>query len=36
VPNEARRARMNRILIDSFSPTGSNSALAIGRHPCPN
>lgn len=33
VPNEARRAtKAERILIDSFSPTGSNSCLAIGRY----
>ncbi|MCX5686931.1 MAG: beta-ketoacyl-[acyl-carrier-protein] synthase family protein [Candidatus Omnitrophica bacterium] len=32
VPNEAREAKIDRILIDSFSPTGSNSCLAIGRY----
>lgn len=32
VPNEAREAAVESILIDSFSPTGSNSCLAIGRY----
>ena len=32
VPNEAREAKVDKILIDSFSPTGSNSCLAIGRY----
>ncbi|MDP2913015.1 MAG: beta-ketoacyl-[acyl-carrier-protein] synthase family protein [Candidatus Omnitrophota bacterium] len=32
VPNEARRKKVENILINSFSPTGSNSALAIGRY----
>ncbi|MFA6142336.1 MAG: beta-ketoacyl-[acyl-carrier-protein] synthase family protein [Candidatus Omnitrophota bacterium] len=32
VPNIAREAKVDKILIDSFSPTGSNSALAIGRY----
>lgn len=31
VPNEARAQKVNNILIDSFSPTGSNSVLAVGR-----
>lgn len=31
VPNEAREAKVDKILIDSFSPTGGNSVLAIGR-----
>jgi len=31
VPNEAREAKVDKILIDSFSPTGNNSCLAIGR-----
>ncbi len=32
VPNEAKEQKMNKILIDSFSPTGSNSVLAVGRY----
>ena len=32
VPNEARKAKINNVLIDAFSPTGSNSVLAIGRY----
>ena len=31
VPNEARKAKVKRVLIDSFSPTGGNSVLAIGK-----
>ena len=31
VPNEAREKKVENILIDSFSPTGSNSVLAVGR-----
>lgn len=31
VPNEARKERVDRILINTFSPTGNNSSLAIGR-----
>ena len=31
VPNKAREKRVDKILIDSFSPTGGNSVLAIGR-----
>jgi 3-oxoacyl-[acyl-carrier-protein] synthase II len=32
VPNKARPGKVDRILINSFSPTGSNSSLAIGRY----
>lgn len=32
VPNEAREKRVDKILINSFSPTGSNSALTVGRY----
>lgn len=32
VPNQARKADVKNILVDSFSPTGSNSILAIGRY----
>ncbi|MDD5436511.1 MAG: beta-ketoacyl-[acyl-carrier-protein] synthase family protein [Candidatus Omnitrophica bacterium] len=32
VPKEAREASVSSILIDSFSPTGSNSVLAIGKY----
>jgi len=31
VPNKARETKVNKILINTFSPTGSNSSLAIGR-----
>ena len=31
VPNKAREEKVDKILIDSFSPTGGNSVLAIGR-----
>jgi len=31
VPNEARKQKVDKILIDSFSPTGNNSSLIIGR-----
>ena len=31
VPNEARKKKVKNILIDSFSPTGANSVLAVGR-----
>ena len=32
VPNTARQAKVDKILVDSFSPSGSNSCLAIGRY----
>ena len=32
VPNEARKIKVKNIVINSFSPTGSNSVLAVGRH----
>ncbi len=32
VPNETREAKVDKILIDAFSPTGSNSTLAVGRY----
>lgn len=32
VPNNVRAQKVDKILIDSFSPTGSNSALAIGKY----
>ncbi|MDD5428133.1 MAG: beta-ketoacyl-[acyl-carrier-protein] synthase family protein [Candidatus Omnitrophica bacterium] len=32
VPNTAREAKVKNILINSFSPAGSNSSLAIGRY----
>jgi 3-oxoacyl-[acyl-carrier-protein] synthase II len=31
VPNEAREKKVKNILINSFSPTGSNSVLAVGK-----
>jgi 3-oxoacyl-[acyl-carrier-protein] synthase II len=31
VPNQAREEKVDNVLIDSFSPTGSNSILAIGK-----
>lgn len=31
VPNKARTGKVRNILIDSFSPTGSNSTLTIGK-----
>jgi len=32
VANESRKARVDKVLINSFSPTGCNSSLVIGRH----
>ena len=32
VPNIARKAGVNKVLVDSFSPTGSNSCLVIGKY----
>jgi len=32
VPNKARKGKIDKILINSFSLTGSNSCLAIGRY----
>jgi 3-oxoacyl-[acyl-carrier-protein] synthase II len=32
VANESRKAKVQKVLIDSFSPTGVNSSLAIGRY----
>jgi len=32
VPNTARKKKLRNILVNSFSPTGSNSVLAIGRY----
>ena len=32
VANEGRKAKVQKVLIDSFSPTGVNSSLAIGRY----
>ena len=32
VPNKAQRNRVKNIMVDSFSPTGSNSTLMIGRY----
>ena len=32
VPNKSRESKTDEILINSFSPTGSNSSLAIGRY----
>ena len=32
VPNKSQKDRVKNILIDSFSPTGSNSTLAIGKY----
>ncbi len=32
VPNKAQKNRVKNILIDSFSPTGSNSTLTIGKY----
>jgi len=31
VPNKAREGKLNKVMINSFSPTGNNSSLAIGR-----
>lgn len=31
VPNEARKKKVDNILVNSFGPTGSNSVLAVGR-----
>ena len=31
VPNKARKAKIDKVLVNSFSPTGSNSALVVGR-----
>ena len=30
VPNKARTAKLNKVLIDSFTPTGVNSSLVLG------
>ena len=32
VPNTGREASIDKILVDSFTPTGINSSLVIGRH----
>ncbi|MBN1353642.1 MAG: beta-ketoacyl-[acyl-carrier-protein] synthase family protein [Candidatus Omnitrophica bacterium] len=32
VPNKMREKKVSKILVDSFSPTGNNSSLAIGRY----
>ena len=32
VPNTARKARINKVLVDSFTPTGINSSLVIGEY----
>ena len=32
VPNNMRKKRVDKVLVDSFSPTGSNSALVVGRY----
>ena len=32
VTNKAKERKVDKILINSFSPTGSNSVLAVGRH----
>jgi 3-oxoacyl-[acyl-carrier-protein] synthase II len=32
VPNVARRSKVDRVLIDAFSPTGPNSSLLVGRY----
>lgn len=32
VPNEARNLKIKNILVDTFSPTGANSVLAVGRY----
>ncbi len=32
VPNKARKKKVNRILVNSFSPTGNNSSLVIKRY----
>ena len=32
VPNKARETKVDRILVDSFAPTGNNSSLAIGKY----
>ena len=31
VPNKSREGKINKVLINSFSPTGNNSSLIIGR-----
>lgn len=32
VPNKMNKNRVNRILVNSFSPTGNNSSLVVGRY----
>jgi 3-oxoacyl-(acyl-carrier-protein) synthase len=32
VPNKSQKSRVRNILIDSFSPTGSNSTMTVGRY----
>ena len=32
IPNTARDKRIDKVLINSFSPTGSNSSLVVGRY----
>lgn len=32
VPNKSQKSRVKNILIDSFSPTGSNSTLMVGKY----
>ncbi len=32
VPNQSRQARLNKILINSFGPNGSNSCMVLGRY----
>ena len=32
VPNGGRKQKVNKVLVNSFSPTGSNSVLAIGKY----
>lgn len=32
VPNKARKAKLNKILINNFSPTGANHCMILGRY----
>ena len=32
VPNEAREAKINKVLINAFAPTGNNSAVTVGKY----
>ncbi len=32
VPNKSRKAKLNRVLVNSFGPSGNNSCMVIGRY----